>query len=221
MRVKILLTALTAFFACSGCAIPGLIASPTASENKIPAEFDISARAEDTILILVSQSPWGDIPSDMRPLLTEDIAKLLMKRAKFRSDRLVSYRKLARFRSQRTDFYLLSPVDVAAALGAKIVLLVDVQDYELYELPISGYHKGSVSIRSLLLDVPTGLKLWPDSEDAREVKVAFEAEGGGIQALAEKLAKTAAYCIVRYFYNCPSNDFKIWGEQPRLEWQQW
>lgn len=221
MRTKIIVTVLTVSFVGSGCALFGLVGSPSASEKKIPAEFNISDRAGETILILVNQPVWGEVPSNLKPLLTEDTGKLLTEKTGFSPDQLVLYSALATFRSQRADFHTLSPVEVGAGLKAKLVLLANIQEYKLYELPASGYYKGSVSVRSVLFDVPTGVQVWPDSDDGKYIKVAFEAESGGPQDLAEKLSKTAAHCIVRYFYDCPSNEFKIWGEQPNLEWQQW
>lgn len=221
MRLKILITVLAASFVCTGCAFLGVAASPTASEKKVPAEFDISAHCDGTILVLVNQPAWGNYTSNLRPLLTEDINTLLRQNVKIRPAQLVSYRKLAEFRGRRADFYSLSPVQVGAALNAKIVLFVDIPDYKLYKLPASGYYEGSLTVTGALFDVATGLRLWPAADSAKQIKVGFEAEAADTQTLTRKLTKTAAHCLVRYLYHCPKNKFKIWGEKPDIRWQNW
>jgi hypothetical protein len=220
MRTRLWVTVLLWAGTGSGCAVVGLVASPTASEKKIPAEFNFATRPADKVLVLVDQPPWVEVESDLRRVLTENINELLITKAHIGPARLISYDELAQFRRGRADFKTLLPVEVGTSLEARLLLWVQVADCELYELPARGYYNGSLTVRAALFDIPTGFKLWPDTADAKQIKVSIPAERGGPDAVAEKLAKAASQCVVRYFYDCPSNKFRVWPEELDSRWQE-
>ncbi|MBA7471486.1 hypothetical protein ES707_06792 [subsurface metagenome] len=210
---------------CIGCApakVIGILTTPAPSETKIKAEYNIAKLTTGRIIVLVDQAVWAEAETNFRPYLTEAINLQLSKRAKLKDEFLVSYSQLSRFRSARPDFEMLSPAELGTAFGAEKVLVVAIEDYELYELAGSGYYKGSLDTRSFLFDVQTGRMLWPSSAKGKAVSISLDsARDDDDDAAAKLLAKTSAHCIVRYFYDCPKNKFKTWGERIREDIKHW
>jgi hypothetical protein len=214
------LVILTGFGLCSGCRLIGILGTPTASETKVPAEYEIRRRAEGGIIVLVQQPGWLNVQTDLRPVLSEAVNVTLWKKAKVDKKAIVGYERLVEFRQAHPDFSSLSPEQIATGLDAKTILLVAVEDYRLYELPLDGYykglHKGLLDIRGYVLDAQSGEVLWPQSGKGKLIRLALEAEQGGKEACAAKLSKAAAHCIVRYFYGCKKDKFRVWGERPDI-----
>ncbi len=102
-----------------------------------------------------------------------------------------------------------------------MVLLVVVEDCELNKISEIDYYKGFLDARTVLLDVATGEKLWPESAESKTVRVGFEMESGGQAAAVRRLAAAGAHCTVRYFYNCPKDKFKIPDDRSDVAWENW
>jgi len=219
------LIVLTSFTLCGGCKLIGMLGSPTDSETKIPAEYALKKRAQGGIVVLVRQPGWLNVQTDLRPVLSEAVNVMLLKKAKVDNQAVVRYKQMAEFRRTHPDFASLSIKQIAAGLGVKKVLLIVIEDYKLYEMPLDGYykglHKGILDVRGYLLDAPSSEVLWPRSGEGKLLRVALEAERGGKEACAAKLAKAAAHCVVRYFYNCPKDKFRTWGERPDTRREEW
>lgn len=207
------------FLFCNGCQIIGIIGTPTASERKIPAEYKLAKRKKGKILVLVNQPGWLNADTNLQLYVTKAVNQKLSKKAKINKKFLVSYGVLSKMRSKRRDFALLTPVQAGATLDVQTVLFVVIEDYKLYELPGSNYYKGSLIATAWLFDVAAGQRLWPDSDKGKSVRVRVDMELGGKTVAINRLAGAAAYCIVRYFYNCSSNRFRIADEMVDASWQ--
>jgi len=215
---------LTAIVFQSGCNSLGIIAvlgTSGSHEKKVTAECGLADRKNQKILVLVNQGVWLNADVNLRYYLTEVVNENLTEKIKIRPDHLISYSELAEFRSKQPDLAQLSPLELAAALDADMVLLVEVESYGLSELPEGGYYKGYLNICAVLLETATTMKLWPKSEKAKFVKVGFDVETGGREAAVVRLANASAYGIVRYFYNCPMNKFKFADDRSGTQWQEW
>lgn len=226
MKKVTALIVLTGFILCGGCKLVGMLGTPTDSETKITAEYKINKKqAQGGIVVLIRQPGWLNVQTDLRPVLSEAVNVLLLKKAKVDKQAVVRYKQMAQFRRSHPDFASLSLAQIAAGLGVKTVLLIVIEDYKLYEMPLDGYHKGlhkgTLDVRGYLLDAPSGKVLWPENGEGKLVRVALEAERGGKDACAAKLAKAAAHCIVRYFYDCPKDKFRTWGERPGVSSEKW
>ncbi len=208
----------------SGCKFGGLIALlgvPTEHEKKIPAEYDLTKRKGQKMLVLVHEPGWLGAQVNLRYYLTEAINENLQKKVRTEPKYLTGYDELSRFRSNQPNFSLLSAVEVGAALDASMVLLVVVEDYELNKIGEIDYYKGFLGTRAALLGVATGEKLWPESGESKTVRVGFEIEGGGQAAAVRRLAADCAHCTVRYFYDCPKDQFKIPDDRGDIGWEGW
>ncbi|MHC4497703.1 MAG: hypothetical protein ACYS21_01160 [Planctomycetota bacterium] len=203
---------------CNGCGFISILATPTRHEKKVPAEYDLRNHRHEKMLVLVKQPGWLDAQTNMRYYLTDAIHTRLVKKIKISAMYLVPYSELSEFRSKQPDSSLLSPRDVGRALGASVVLFVTVDRYELSRMAETEYYKGFLSIRSNLHEVRTGKKLWPEGARSERIMVGFEVESGGQKAAIDRLADAVAHCTVRYFYDCPEDEFKIRDERSDIGW---
>jgi len=206
---------------CCGCGLAGLMGSPTSSEKKVKAEYNIARQTKGRILVLVDQLSWGKTRTDLRPYLTASVNLQLSKKAKVKAKYLIPYSKLTEFRSERADFGMLSLAQIGSALGAERILFVAIEDCQLYELAGTGYYNGSLDTKSFLFDVKTERVIWPSLAKAKTVSAGFDSQPGKNDAAAKMLAQITAHCIVRYFYDCQMDKFKIWGERADPDVKRW
>ena len=197
-----------------GCkAFLGVISSPTYHEQKIPAQFKLADRAKEKILVFVEEARGSGAGSNLREMVSDTVSVFIVKKARIKSQYLVSQRELSDLKSQRSDFSRLSPVEVGRSVGAAVVLYVRIEDYKLYEMAETGYYRGSLVTRSILFDTASGEMLWPRETTGRVVRTKVEFETKGYEATAERLTRATAHCIVRNFYDCPRDQFKVRDEQ--------
>ena len=204
-----------------GCGIVAVMGTSTNYEKKVPAEFELAKHRDQKILVLVNQPGWLNAEVNLRYYLTEAINKKLIEKLKIPSKHLVAYSQLSEFRSNQRNFSSLSPVEVGGGLGADMVLLVTIADYQLRGMTEADYYKGHLNTETILIDVATGEKLWPKSAKSKSVKVGFEVERNGQQAAVKRLASACAYCMTRYFYDCPKKKFKIADDKSGVGWESW
>lgn len=208
----------------SGCGFFGIVAvlgTPGGHEKKITAEYDLAEHRNQKILVLVNQGVWLDVGVNLRYYLTEAVNENLAKKVEIGPDNLIAYGQLAEFRSKQARVAHLFPAELGKALGADMVLLVEIDSFVLSELPESGYYKGYLNARAVLLETATAAKLWPESESGKSVKVGFDIEPGGREAAVARLAGASAYGVVRYLYNCGRNKFKFSDDRSGAHWQDW
>ena len=214
--------ALTAFaFFYGGCGILGILGTPRHKEGKVAAEYDLANHTDRRILVLVHQPAYLNAQENLRFHLTGAINKSLALNIKFVPQQLVSYDELSAFRSNKSDFSFLSPAEVGRALGADMVLLVTVEDYQLLKMPDVDYYRGFLNAEAVLVDTANGEKLWPESAKSKSVRAGFEIEDRGREVAVKRLTAACAGCIVRHLYNCPKNKFKIPDDKSGAGWKDW
>jgi hypothetical protein len=222
-KLRVFLVLVAVFFQV-GCKFGGIVSvlgTPTPYEKKIPAEYDLTKRAKQKILIFVNQPAYLDAQSNLRYYLTDAMNEKLRKKIKISSKYLVSYEELAEFRSNRADFSLLSPVDVGSALDADMVLLVVIEDYQLEEVDEAIFQNAFLACQTVLFDAATGEKLWPETEESKSIKVGFEVGSGDKELAVVRLSSGCAFCTVRYLYNCPKGRFRIADDRSGTGWEDW
>ena len=211
---------LAMLFFHSGC-IVAILGTPSAYEKKIPAEYDLAKHRNQKLLVLVNQPGWLNAQVNLRYYLTTAIHQNLITKVKISPEYLVPYSELSEFRSNKSGFSLLSPVEVGKALDAGMVLFVGIENYQLQKIAETNYYKGFLSARTVLLDTATGGKLWPKSAKSKSIRVGFEVESGGQEAAAKRLASACAHCITRYLYDCLKHKFKIPDDRSGIGWENW
>ncbi|MDD5327637.1 MAG: hypothetical protein PHY02_07480 [Phycisphaerae bacterium] len=205
----------------SGCGMVGIVGSEGAYEKKVPAEYDLTKQKGGKILVLVEQPGWADTKTNLRYYLTRAIHQSLVAKVKVKPPYIITYKQLADFRSDSSDFSSLSPVEVGKALGADTVLLVTVENCQLAEMHGTDYYNGLLSVQASLFQTATGEKVWPESEGNRSIKVSFETGERGAEGAVNRLVSACAYCVTRYFYNCPRYIFKTFDERGDSGWEDW
>jgi hypothetical protein len=202
---------------CGGCGVVSVMGTQSQYEKKVPAEYDLAAQKDKKILVLAEQPSWLSTEVNLRYYLTEGVRENLIAKAKIPSEYIISYKEFSEFRSNKSDFSLLSPVEVGQALGADFVLLIVIEDFQLGEMPDTGYYNGFLGVQAVLFETATGAKLWPESAVGKNIKVGFEAEKDR-DASVNRLVNSCAYCTARYFYDCPKYKFKIFDEVNKVGW---
>ena len=204
-----------------GCQIPGVVGTPTRHEKKIPAEYDLTEHTEEKILVLVEQPAYLNAGTNLRYYITNAMNRDIVLRIKIEPEMLVDYSELSHLRSGRSDFAQLSKAEVGKAIGADMVLYVDIDSYQLRQMPDEGYLNGFLSGRAVLLETKTGGQLWPTGKASKSIKVGFEVENRSEDIAVKRLAMAFAYCTVRYLYDCPESEFKIFEDRSGIQWQKW
>ena len=204
-----------------GCAVIARMGTPTSHEIKIPAQYDISKNKGDKILVLVEQPGWLNVQIDMRSYLTDSISRGITQKTKIPAGQFIPYNKLSEYRSNTPNFASLSPVEIGKAMDANTVLVVMIDDFQMSQLVDSGYYKAILDAKAILFNSVTGVQLWPAGEKGKIIKVGFEIEQGGRDIATSRLASAAAYCTVRFFYNCPKDEFKIADDRSGVGFNEW
>ena len=193
-----------------GCNIVGFLASPAPYDRKVPAEFDLSSRMEEGVVVIVDQ-PRGSrarVGFDLK--LEETIKEYLVKNAGIKRKYLVEYDKS--LLSAGGALNRLSPLEIASAGGAGLVLYVRIEDYNLYEIGAKDYYKGSLVTRSVLLEAGSGAILWPESGDGRVVRTMVEVETNGAEMTLTRLRSATSHCISRSLYDCRKTHYRTSDE---------
>ena len=201
-----------------GCAFISLLGTPSRHEKKVPAEYRLTQRRDEKLLVLVTEPAWLGAEVNWRYYLTEAINGELTRKIGISRDNLVGYSELSGFRSNRPDYSMLTPGDVGRAMDVNMVLLVTVEQSGITGLGQQGYCKGLLSARAVLIDVGSGAVLWPGSATGKQIRVGFEIEPRGREGAATRLGAAAAHCIVRYFYDCRKDKFKIGDDISEMDW---
>jgi hypothetical protein len=210
---------LALFYAGCNPAIIGVIGTPTPSEAKSSAQYNLTKDKNQKILVLVDQPASFSAYANLRFYLTDTIIKMLQVKAEIKPSLFIDYKKLADLRADTPDFYMLSPVQVGGKLGADLVLMVTIVDCRITNIGEAGYN-GSLDANAALYKVATGEKLWPTMEQSQLVQVGCESERRGQDAACVRLAAAAAHCVTRYLYDCPKNGFKISDERTVSAWEK-
>lgn len=209
------------FTGCEAGKLIGILGTPGYHERNVAAEYDLSAHRDKKILVLVNQPAWLAAGVNFRYYLTEAIDKNLAKMIGIPVGNLVPYSRLAELRSERDNFALLSPVELGAALEVDMVLVVEIDDYQLQPVSENTYYSGYLNTQVALLDSLTAKRLWPKSVPARSIKVGFEVEDRGKKVAVTRLIAASAYCTTRYLYDCPKNKFRVIEDRSGGAWENW
>jgi hypothetical protein len=214
--LAITIAALAAFWA--GCNMAGGLMSNLSTEREsdkiTSAEFKL-APTEGKIVVLVNQPGWIRTPVDLRAELTKYINIAFTESVLVDEERIISYKDVLNARLELPDDKRDEPNEIAAKLGAKYVLFVQVMDFDLSTFAEKDFFNGTMKSTCCLLD-STGKMIWPE-KDSREIFVEIEAEKGTMETAVAKLTASTAHCITRYFYDCKTIRFRVPEEHKEIE----
>jgi len=117
-----------------GCQLAGLFAiggSPTHSEQRLTAEYDITEPEGRSILVLVYQPIGLDDNTNLAFYVTKAFNDYLKARVRISPEYIISYDRVSRLRVTESNFSVLAPEQIGVALGADLVVFVMLDDYRL------------------------------------------------------------------------------------------
>jgi hypothetical protein len=197
---------------CEALNIVEIITTPTYGEEKIPAEYDLKANSKGGILIYVEPSIGSGVGISLQKDVSDVIKGYMVKKAKIKGGYVNAQSKISLVRAEGDRFKGLSPVQIGKKLSAGLVLHVRIENYGLYQMSDRGYYNGSMATRSMLYEVESGKLVWPADEGGKLIRTHVELETGGRKPTADRLIQATGFCIVRNFYNCIRNQYKITDE---------
>jgi len=197
---------------CGGCNIMGFLAAPSAHERRIPAEYDLRKRQDEKILVLIDESKGGDSSLNFLIDLNEGIVHCLEKKVRISQENLIGYEEIASLRQLRKDFDSLLPAQIGQALGAGLVLYLQIVDYSLYGKSQERYYNGNLVSRCVLVESATGKILWPDNRKVRYIRARVELDVDR-EKVNQRLIRATSHITTRNFYNVPWPKYESSDEQ--------
>lgn len=202
-----------------GCEILNLgeiLITPTYGEQKIPAEYDLKDNSKDGIMVYVEGNLGSGSNLSLEDNLSMVIKGYMVQNAKIKDQYIQSLSPKSMTRQQGSSLRGLSPVQIAKKFNRSMVLHVVIENNQLYQMSDRGYYDGTIITRSRLYDSETGKVLWPQEKGGRIIKTQVELEVTGRDATSERLQSATGHCIVRSFYDCIRNKYRIKDEVENL-----
>lgn len=198
-----------------GCTILGFLLSPSASEQKIPAQFPLYEYKDEQLYLVVRGTQASGVDVDVPPLLATAVVADLRRNLKMKEENIINESETDKQAS--FSYFSWSQVeDNARKAGAKFVLYIEIIDYELVPMH-KQYYMGKLTTRSILMDTAAGEIVWPADKMGRIVKTAINFEKEGRAQALWRLATTTAHCIVRELYNCSKQKYSMSDEVKSLD----
>lgn len=218
--LKILLCLLPALF-CSGCGIISILGTPSASEEVVEAKYDVSSRYEEKILVIVNQPSWVNSPINLRKELTNKINSYM--RIYFEGmpeESIIEYDDVKSKRSRDLNFDDKDAVELGEIFDAGLIIYVEVLEFDFSRLTAGDYYSAEMKTFTVLYDGVTGDALWPKTKVDSVVSVELECEKtvGGTMT---RLATANAHCILRNFYDCKRQKYRVMEEKKQFDNEQW
>lgn len=193
-------------FVLVGCDNTGLY-------SKVKPEYDLAANQDKKILLWVEAPRSAAADVDAAEKLAAALVEHLVARAKVKPENV-----LVQADSRVNPVgNVLTPESVARQEGAGLVLIVRIEEYELFPMNIRDYHFGHMMTRSLLLDVETNKHLWPKNGLGKVHDVAIELGQGNRTVVLSRMAASSAHCILRDLYPIVKSYYKNSDERISMQ----
>lgn len=202
---------LCVFVVNSGCGLIGVIGTPGAFEKKVPPQYDLQAQQDRKILLWVECPRSSNVDYDVEERLQIGFRIYLLGQAGIRPENIIMNSP-----DTPSDF-AQDPVKIAQSLGVGYVLLVQVDDYELFRLDVRDYYAGRMLSHAVLMDVNLGMAVWPVRSAAKVIEVGVDMETKGRTVALNRLVSATAHCTMRYLYPCEKLKFKATDEKVSIQ----
>jgi hypothetical protein len=201
---------LVQLFLCQGCNIFGFLATPGPFENVVKPSCDLkSMLKQKTLFVWVESLPGSGADAGVAEQLNQAILTQLSKKAGISEKSLLT---------QHTAVY--DPSQTPAALGrqagAELVLYIRLEDFEVIKLHGNKIYSGQMRARAVLIDSQTEKIVCPMDAEGLVADVAMDLSTEGRENLVMTLNAAAAHCIVRHFYTCTKNEYRVNEERSTL-----
>ncbi|OXU15796.1 hypothetical protein SMSP1_00418 [Sedimentisphaera salicampi] len=202
-----------------GCKLAGILAAGPTKQYILP-EYDLKPDLKEKIYIFVSQPAWIDTPVNIRQDIADKMKAYI--KVSFKKDyvpeNILTYEDAPFADTNSAD---LDPSGAAEKLGAKKMFYIEIQGLDIIRLSHQfGYYSAEMKIGALYYDITKDKKLWPAGSEYKVLKYDIECEKGA-EKLGSRLATANAHCILRHFYKCKKNKFKIAEEAVDTDFSDW
>ena len=202
---RFVLTILLAAIAISQvrCAVVAWTVAQFKEQEKIRALYH-PPRDKRFLVLVESRTPlnYPVIKTD----LTQRINRLLVEHDLAAST--VPHEMLANLAAAREDFNERAINQIGEALGADVVLYVEIDEFALKESSVSPLWRGRLSTNVWMVECPSGERLWPDMPprmglpvDAVQTETVEESSKYYGRKVSEQLADMMADRIAKLFYD--------------------
>lgn len=220
MRKVVVLLTISYLLLVASCQMVPIMSSPTRSEKKIPAGYDLPAQKDKKIAVLIEAAAWSQVPQDMSKKLADAIRLKLTSDLGIKAKQLIDQKKVDRALSEKTTAFT-KPVEIGKIVGADLVLYVQLEESTIVRIPETEYFKGLFSGRAAMFNCALDALVWPGAAGGKAVAVGYEVEQRSYDAAEMRLIRAFAHCTTRYLYNCPVPRFKVNDDKAGTGWQHW
>lgn len=217
--IYILLTGIT--FGLTGCGLVGLLASPTRSEQKVPAEFKFNKSKDTRVAVFVKQPYRVGMQVNLRYFITTAVNRRLVGDAGMKPKQVTGYSDIADVIDSRDQIQWMDDKELIDLFDVDFLIVVDIDEFSVQQMAAEEYYKGKLGGNCYLLSSRRGGRVWPRTRNSKNIRVGFELGEKGRQPALERLASSYSHCLVRYFYDCPVNRFESADDRNRHNLEQW
>ena len=187
----------------AGCAVVAWTAAQFKEQEKIRA-FYHPPKDKRFLVLVESRTPlnYPVIKID----LAERINKILIEKELAAS--IIPHEMLANLSAARKNYNQMAISEIGEALGADVVLYVEIDEFSLRESRASPLWQGRLSTSIWLVASPSGERLWPDLPprmgqpvDAVKTETVEESSRYYGRKISEELADMMASKICKFFYD--------------------
>ncbi|MGE4285246.1 MAG: hypothetical protein AB7F23_01370 [Phycisphaerae bacterium] len=219
-KIMLLVLLLAALLPAGGCSIASILLSGN-EPARIDREYDIAADMQngEKIFVYVAQPSYIDTPVSIRKQMADNVEAYLKTyfEDSYIEGNILTYRDYNELESLAAGF---DPAAKAKELGASKLLYIELMKLDMLKLSQLGYYSASMKVAALYYDVSTGEKLWPEKEKYNITSYDIECEKD-VEKTCSRLATANAHCILRHFYDCERNKYRIADELADTSFGEW
>jgi hypothetical protein len=204
---------LVQLFLCQGCTILGFLTTPGPFEKGIAPACDLrTLLKQKAMFVWVESLPGSGADAGVAQQLNQAILTQLRKKVR------ISEKNLLTQAASHPAVYGRSqtPAALGRQAGAELVLYVRLENFEVINLHGDKIYSGQMRARAVLIDSQTEKIVCPKDAEGIVADVATDLSTEGRENLVITLTAAAAHCVVRHFYTCPKQEYRINEERSTL-----
>jgi hypothetical protein len=204
---------LVQLFLCQGCNIFGFLATPGPFEKGVTPDCDLKPLLKQkTVFVWAESLPGSGADAGVARQLNQAILTQLRKKAGISEKSLLTQAALHTAVYDRSQ----TPAALGRQAGADLVLYVRLEEFEVINLHGDKIYSGQMLARAILIDSQTEKIVCPAGAEGIVADVATDLSTVGREDMVMTLSAAAAHCIVRHFYTCPKNEYRVNEERSTL-----
>ena len=220
------LLALVLMFSTGGCELISIMSSPSSHETMVEPDFDLEAANKTAqketkegikVAVIVDQASHIRSQMNLRYKLTTAINGLLVNKLGLEPEQVIDYKTIAKMRNSTKGFSAMKPYQIGKQLDCDYVIVVTIEQYDLYRLPEKGLYAGTSKAVFSLYGVKQNKRLVPKDTPAKSIEIEVEVERG-LEESVDRVLRAMSYCVVRDLYPISKPAYRIMDEKKDISW---